>query len=248
MLYFSSEKSKFMKKTSAIEDYYDSVDLRDDIPQLGILGFLREKLLVFEEHREKTVIKMIPLGINKLLDIGCEKGSFLINAHNMFKHAIGIDISERIINEAKKEVYRYGLSKKILLKKVNFENELPFRKGFFDLVTCVAVLEHLFDPEKAIQKINLVLRKRGYLILQVPNIAWLPQRLSLLFGSRPRTSWAPGWDGGHLNYFTFDSLEKLLEKSGFKIIKIGCSGVFARLRYIYPPLLSSDIIILARKK
>lgn len=236
-----------MKKSKA-EDYYDRVELLGNFHQSGILGLLREKLIVFEVHREEATLKMIPRGIDKMLDVACKNGSLLINASDKFRHAFGVDISGKAIEQAGKDIRGHGLSNKISLRKADFENGLPFKANYFDLVTCIAILEHLFDPEKAILEAKRVLRKGGYLIVEVPNVAWLPLRLSLLFGSRPRTSWAPGWDGGHLNYFTFGSLEELLEKSGFKVLKTGCSGVFAGLRYIYPSLLSGDIIILARKK
>jgi ubiquinone/menaquinone biosynthesis C-methylase UbiE len=216
--------------------------------QLGILGFLREKLIIFEENRETTALKMIPKSINKMLDVGCKYGSLLIEAKDKYKSGYGVDLSGKVIELATKDIWAKGLSRVISFKKADLETKLPFTNGEFDLVTCMAVLEHLFDPEKAVREIDRVIKKGGYLIIEVPNVAWLPRRLSLLFGLRPRTSWAPGWDGGHLNYFTFSSLEKLLTDSGFGIVKIGCSGIFAQLRYIYPPLLSGNIVILARKK
>jgi ubiquinone/menaquinone biosynthesis C-methylase UbiE len=244
----SVERDTNMRKKSKIENYYDRVDLMGHIHQHGILGYIREKFVNFEENRETTAKNMMPKNINKMLDVGCKGGSLLIEEKDNFKHGFGIDLSEEVIALARKNTSDHGLSKKISFKQADLETELPFPEGEFDMVTCMAVLEHLFDPEKAIREINRVLRKGGYLMIEVPNIAWLPRRLSLFFGVRPRTSWAPGWDGGHLNYFTFSSLEKLLEDNVFKVLKIGCSGIFAKLRYIHPPLLSGNIVILARKK
>lgn len=237
-----------MRKISNIENYYDRVDLMGHIRQLGVLGYIREKFILFEENRETTARNMMPKNINKMLDVGCKGGSLLIEEKDRFKHGFGIDISEEVIALARKNVLEQGISKKISFKQADLEKGLPFSKGEFDIVTCMAVLEHLFDPEKAVREMCRVIKKNGYLIIEVPNIAWLPRRLSLFFGLRPRTSWAPGWDGGHLNYFTFSSLKKLLANSGFNVVKIGCSGIFARLRYLYPSLLSGNIVILARKK
>ena len=88
--------------------------------------------------------------------------------------------------------------------------------------------------------------------MQVPNIAYLKYRIQLFFGKLPVTSspfnWKEiGWDGGHLHYFTKKTLSKLLEESGFKIVKVSGSGLFAQFRNWYPSLLTGDIIIKAQK-
>jgi len=236
-----------MKTKTIIEDYYENIDLHTNVQQKGILGLLREKLIKFNEDRDKTAFNMLPPRVETFLDIGCNDGNFLIYTHEKYKHGFGVDISRNIIKTAQKNVYSHGLSSKILIKRADIEMGLPFRHEQMDLVTCLAVIEHLFDPQKAFIEIGRVLKKGGYLIVEVPNLAWLPRRLALLFGVRPRTSWDAGLDGGHISYFTFDSLQKLLEDSGFKVLKIGCSGVFAKLRYIYPSLLSGNIIFLAKK-
>ena len=235
-------------KIDKVETYYDKVNSIKDYSQQGLLGFARQKLLRFEEKRDETVLKLIPTKINKFLDVGCKYGKLLVNSSDKFKEGWGVDLSEVALLDAKKSVMINKLGKKIKFKKANLEDGLPFKDNYFDLVTCLAVVEHLFDPQKAILEMGRVIKRGGYLIVEVPNLAWLPRRMTLFFGGRPRTSFAPGWDAGHLSYFTFGSLRKLLEDSGFKIVKIGCSGVFAKLRYIHPPLLSGNIIFLAKKK
>jgi len=42
---------------------------------------------------------------------------------------------------------------------------LPFTNGSFEIVLCTEVLEHLTEPQKAIDEIKRVLKKRGKLIL-----------------------------------------------------------------------------------
>jgi len=231
-----------------LEKYYDKINTVKDYSQLGFLGMLRKRLIAFEESRNATAIKMIPNKVDKMLDVGCKFGQFLIDINNKFDKAYGVDLSGKALIIAQENVDAKNLSKKILFKKANLEKGLPFNKKYFDLVTCLAVVEHLFDPQKAILEMGRVIKKGGYLIIEVPNLAWLPRRMALFFGGRPRTSFAPGWDGGHVSYFTFGSLRKLLENSGFKVLKIGCSGVFAKFRYLYPSLLSGNIIFLAKKK
>jgi len=48
---------------------------------------------------------------------------------------------------------------------------LPFSDSFFDAVTCIAVLEHVFNPPNVLNEIHRVLKPNGFLIMQVPNVA-----------------------------------------------------------------------------
>jgi hypothetical protein len=80
-------------------------------------------------------------------------------------------------------------------------------------------------------------------VAEVPSIAYIRHRLNLLFGKLPVTSspfnWKEiGWDGGHLHYFTKKTFCGLLEESGFKILKVIGSGLFAKFRSFYPSLLA----------
>ncbi len=46
--------------------------------------------------------------------------------------------------------------------------EMPFKDGEFDIVVCVAVLEHFDDPHRAIAEIYRVLKPGGRIIISVP--------------------------------------------------------------------------------
>jgi ubiquinone/menaquinone biosynthesis C-methylase UbiE len=47
-------------------------------------------------------------------------------------------------------------------------HSLPFDEASFDCIVCADVLEHLYDPEKALEEMRRVLRARGILIISVP--------------------------------------------------------------------------------
>lgn len=53
--------------------------------------------------------------------------------------------------------------------------ELPFADGEFDLVTCFEVLEHLPDPEAALDELARVLAPSGILAVSSPNRATYPE-------------------------------------------------------------------------
>jgi SAM-dependent methyltransferase len=59
------------------------------------------------------------------------------------------------------------LSSKLAKVQVNVE-EMPFPDGYFDVVLCNHVLEHVGDDRRAMREIARVLRPGGWAMLQVP--------------------------------------------------------------------------------
>lgn len=168
--------------------------------------------------RHEVAGRMLPSG-ERLLDIGCWNGDSLIamGAPKKFAKVYGIDISPAAAEEARKK----GIEASV----VDIDREpLPFADGFFDCVTLLGVLEHLFDPYAVLPKIRRVLKPGGVLIVDVPNVASFSNRVRILIGRVPVTSLDPGWDGGHLHYFTPRDLKRFLDGRGFAVVGRGASG------------------------
>lgn len=100
--------------------------------------------------------------------------------------------------------------------------------GRFDAVVMVALVEHLVDPLSALARVRQCLRPGGFLYIDTPNVAKWTRRAKLLVGRFPATAshdeglrtyeGAPVslHDEGHLHYFTWRSLSRLLvERCGF---------------------------------
>lgn len=201
----------------------------------------------FEKHRNQAVFDLLGNG-ERTLDVACGDGSLVLMASKKFKEVYGVDISSERILKAKKEALEKNL-KNVVFKRCDVNNGLPFEDKYFDSLTAVAALAFFFDPYFVVSEFNRVIKENGSLIVEVPNLAYFPRRLNLLFGKLPKVSFPEtGWDGGHLHYFTQESLKRLLEESGFKIIKITGSGIFANFRNWWPSLLCGNIIIKAVKK
>lgn len=242
---------KQSKTDSAIKIFYDKMykDGADHAKPKGIIGFLFNKLRRFELHRVDAVLYLLNKG-NRILDIGCGRGTLIIKAKKLrlFNKYFGTDISNEVIKNAKANIVNNLKSyKNIDLRVSDVDKKLPFVDKYFDTVTIVATLEHIFDPYRVVSEINRVTKKNGYLILEVPNFVWLPRRISVLSGKVPSTGDEGGWDSGHLHYFSFENITDLLKFSGYKIVHKGGSGIFSNIRNIYPELLSANIIIKAKK-
>jgi 2-polyprenyl-3-methyl-5-hydroxy-6-metoxy-1,4-benzoquinol methylase len=141
-------------------------------------------------------------GGRSLLDIGCGNGTFLhlARARGFIPH--GMDMSEQAVAIARDQ---YGLD----VRQGEIGGD-AWQGRRFDFVTLFHVLEHLPEPEAALQFIRTLLAPGGSLIVQVPNAASLQARV---FKGR--------WYGldvpRHIINFTPESLRLLLERSGYEV-------------------------------
>lgn len=212
-------------------------------PEPGLLAWLRRMLVRFELNREDAVIELLPARGN-VLDIGCGPGRLLVRAGPLPGRRFGLDTSLDCCRRARAALSGIGTGGGVVQGTIN--RTLPFADRSFDVVTAVAVLQFAVEPVACLSDIRRVLRPEGQLVLQVPNLAFLPRRLTLLTGHLPRTSFAPGWAGGTLHGFTRRALIHLLRISGFRTERVTGSGIFAPLRRWWPSLLCGDLIAVAR--
>lgn len=146
----------------------------------------------------------------RVLEIGCSNGVFL----DIFKkngwETWGVEPSENGLIAEKK-------GHKII--KSYFEKaELP--EKYFDLVVMNHTLEHVDDPMVVVKKIYKLLKPNGILFVDVPNLGSL---LSKIMGK----SWPYLLLEEHKSQFTKDSLSKIFDTSGFKVIHFESrSGIF----------------------
>jgi len=84
---------------------------------------------------------------------------------------------------------------------------LPFGNNFFDVVICNQVLEHMKEIFWVISEIARVLKPGGNLILGVPNLGSLHNRIALMAGHQPP---AIAVLGPHVRGFTIPGLTEFL--------------------------------------
>jgi SAM-dependent methyltransferase len=101
--------------------------------------------------------------------------------------------------------------------------------GTYDAIIMIALIEHLVDPLRAMANIRRLLKPRGIVYIDTPNMAKYTRRAQLLLGRFPSTastneglttySGEPSdlYDEGHLHYFTYRSLSTMLiERCGYR--------------------------------
>lgn len=212
-------------------------------PKHIVLDFIYRPLARFQTSRSQLVCQLTQGG-GRFLDIGCGNGDLLFMLGGKYRELYGVDIAIRMVERIKAEA---GTDSNIKVSVQDANVRLDFENGFFDTVVAIAMLEHVFDPYSFIRECYRLLAPGGIVIIDVPNVAWMPRRLSLLFGQFPSTSHDHGWDGGHLHYFTRASMKKLLTDEGFKVVQITSCGIFAGPRRVWGSLLAADLAIVGTK-
>ena len=119
------------------------------------------------------------------------------------------------------------------IQQGNLDAELPFADRSFDYVTCLEGLEHIENPQQAMREFARVLKPGGHLIVSVPNILNIEERLKwLLHGytshfkpiSRVASERLQSEYGGrveiaaHVNPIGYSELRYILEKNAFELI------------------------------
>lgn len=229
-----------------LEDSYSTVYENENFGNIDLI------IPSWPKDRYQASIFWAGSGIN-VLDIGCGNGTVLYNLRTKFDKLYGVELSKSRVLTAKKTLR--GHDAKIYFS--NIETGTEFKDNFFDVVIISDVIEHTIDIFAVMAEIYRILKVGGKLILNTPNVASITKRFVLLFGKFPSTSAGNEglnvrmkgelFDGGHLHYFTFSLLRKLLQKYGYSQIEQYGFGKLGRIHNIYPSLFSNSCQIVAIK-
>ncbi|MDD5530256.1 MAG: class I SAM-dependent methyltransferase [bacterium] len=141
----------------------------------------------------------------KILDVGCGKGWFLAGCRALNWETYGTEITNTTSDFATKELHLDVLSKDI--------SECNFPDSYFDVVTCLHSFEHLSQPVETLKEIRRIIKKKGVLILTLPNID------SFQFKISKRHWFHLGIPYHYYNYST-KNISILLTKAGFMPYRI----------------------------
>jgi ubiquinone/menaquinone biosynthesis C-methylase UbiE/uncharacterized protein YbaR (Trm112 family) len=91
-----------------------------------------------------------------VLDVGCGAGRFLEIASRSARDVIGLDYSEAVDAARENLVDR----RNVHLVQADIY-ALPFRRGTFDALYCIGVIQHTPDPDAAVRSLPAVLKPGG---------------------------------------------------------------------------------------
>jgi len=165
-------------------------------------------------HEERMLIELLVASGTNVLDYGCGNASrypnFVVTIGGNYH---GVDISQTAVEHVKTS----GLEACLF----NDDGALPWDDNTFDTVICFEVLEHLLEPDKALQEIHRVLKPSGALLASVPNFAFFTNRLEFLLtgflcpGGSPITARNEPWRDPHIRFFNAKMLIRMLVTCGY---------------------------------
>ena len=154
-----------------------------------------------------TINRLIP-EVNTVLDAGCGEGygaREILKKHNKLQ-IIGTDLSFTAL----KQVPLLAPEMLFFLLDVT---QLPVAANSVDLVTSFEVMEHLPDPDRALEEYKRVSKR--YIMISVPNEPLF--RLLRMARGDNIAQW--GNHPEHINHWNLVSLQRYMRNHGLRVIK-----------------------------
>ena len=208
------------------ENSYSNVEDDDFIKQNHL------RIHTFSQFFKKWTKEYLKLAKSnyKILDVGCAAGALPKALYDYGFNVVGVEPSRYLC--------KYGKEKYKLDLREGFLNDQKFLNNEFDIISMFDVIEHINRPDEILIEINRILSPNGYLLINYPEYDSWPRKIL-------KSKW-PFFLNVHLYYFTPITIKKLLNKSGFNIIKyepyyqtLELGYILSRISIIFPTL---DII------
>jgi 2-polyprenyl-3-methyl-5-hydroxy-6-metoxy-1,4-benzoquinol methylase len=173
-------------------------------------------------YLQQPMLSLLDKSKNRcILDLGCGNGHIVNYLIKEGYNAYGTDASENGITIARQEH-----PERFFLQDLS-TGELPkeLQSLAFDTIISTEVIEHLYDPVGFIDFCKKCLQKNGELIISTPYHGYL-KNLMLSVLDKWDSHLSPTWDGGHIKFWSKNTLSQLLVDKGFTIITFkGCGRV-----------------------
>lgn len=156
----------------------------------------------------------------KVLDLGCGNGAASASIAAAGHEVTAVDVSADGIEIAKRA-----------WPKVRFEVASIYddtlsdvlSQAEFDCVVSLDVVEHLFFPSKLIRRAYSLLTDGGILVLSTPYHGYWKNLALSLTGAWDK-HFSVHQDGGHIKFFSRDSLTSMVRECGFREISVRGRG------------------------
>ncbi len=179
-----------------------------------------------------AVLRLISgLRPDPMLDVGCGSGAKAA----AYAEAMGVPPGGLFGIEAQENYIREAAAR-LQVRALDIEKDaFPFPDEYFDLVVCNQVLEHLKNIYLPLQQMDRVVKTGGHLLIGVPNLAGLYNRMLLAAGRQPL---AVAIAGPHVRGFSCRDMREFLELNGnFRLEASGGANL-----YPLPAVLSDHFV------
>jgi 2-polyprenyl-3-methyl-5-hydroxy-6-metoxy-1,4-benzoquinol methylase len=177
---------------------------------------------------EKIVAARRP---RRIFDLGCGNGS-VANTLRRYAPVSGIDISRSAVQSANRTFPHLNI------EIASVYDDLTAKYGQFPVVVSLEVVEHLYDPRAYAKRLFELVEPGGIAIVSTPYHGYW-KNLALALTGRFDAHFTALWDGGHIKFWSVQTLSRLLGESGFSQIDF--------LRVGRVPALAKSMIAVANK-
>ena len=171
---------------------------------------------------------------SRVIELGCGSGATAAMLTELGFTVTGVDPSASGIRVAT-EAYP-----NIRFEERSAYEDLEIEFGEFDAVVSLEVVEHCHWPRLFAKCVFALLRPGGVAIISTPFHGYW-KNLALALTGKFDAHWSPLWDGGHIKFWSEDTLRILLDEAG--LVDVG----FRRVGRL-PPIAKSMIAIARKPK
>ena len=250
MVYVALKKTNHRVDTISLD--YIATDIKDSL--ITSISFRKQIRREIMNYQTDVMMKLLSRRIHfiepsstKLLDVGCGIGLRTLKLAESVNipraNIVGLDVLDNEITSA---------SRFFTVHKMDFEFEdVPLPNNSINVIVCNQVLEDMKNVTWILSEMHRVLSIGGYILIGVPNLAALHNRLLLLLGKQPTCI---NIFSDHTRGYTFPSLCSLLTHGGgLEVVDYAGNGMYplplsisSHLSILHPKL-SVQLFILLRK-
>lgn len=148
----------------------------------------------------------------KVLEIGCANGRMTKYLQKKKCRVTGIEISPELASQAEE------FCERVIIGDIEDERIISELKGEkYDVILFMDVLEHLVNPKNILLRVRCLLERNACIVVSLPNIVFLFQRLKILFGNFDYQKGGGILDLDHIRFFTLKSAKRISHECKYKI-------------------------------
>jgi 2-polyprenyl-3-methyl-5-hydroxy-6-metoxy-1,4-benzoquinol methylase len=159
------------------------------------------------------VLSLPDLRGERVLDIGCDTGEFILSAGRQFGvQPVGLDVARRAVDRAQAagvEAHHGSLE------------DAPSQLTGLSVITAIDLIEHVAEPQTFFRAVYSRLRPGGVVYAETPNVDsavyQVGRRLCGWTGSRPLATFQRLFPQEHIQYFSPRGVRLLAQVYGFEV-------------------------------
>ena len=163
----------------------------------------------YYQNTRPEVYGLVPKSAKRVLEIGCAAGGFRLNFPDDVEYW-GVEPVQAAAQQA-----RHKNMKVLCGIYDDVCEQIP--DGYFDVIVCNDVIEHVLDPESFLVSLKSKLTPAGALVGSIPNVRFWGNLISLLVRRDWKYEDSGVLDKTHLRFFTDKSFRRLINKAGYEL-------------------------------